>query len=383
MKFLKAALIFTLAMSAYAQGANQASGDSEVANVSEAPVVASKTDAPEAPVASTVPEAPATQETPATPAAPAAPATQEAPAAPAAPATQETSAAPAAPATQEAPAVPANQDNSSPNKAQVIYSCVKPNTIAFTIDDGPTEHTPELLKALKEAGIVATFYVNAANVLKDPEGKPLDSVVPFIKDIYEAGHEIGSHTYNHACRTQTCKLNNPQSKIMDTKEAFTEQIVNNENVIFEAIGKYPATYRAPYGDGQNPGQVDETMLEWLKELGYPYAIHWDIETQDMEYSNQSIDIAFKQAQDHYNSETAQKDKLITLQHAIPVTIEKIIPWIKNEWMPKHPNMQFVKVSECLGLTDKDVYRTETSDAKMIKASYALLISAIVTILYLI
>jgi len=170
---------------------------------------------------------------------------------------------------------------------------------------------------------------------------------------------------------------------MDTKEAFTEQIVNNENVIFEAIGKYPATYRAPYGDGQNPGQVDETMLEWLKELGYPYAIHWDIETQDMEYSNQSIDIAFKQAQDHYNSETAQKDKLITLQHAIPVTIEKIIPWIKNEWMPKHPNMQFVKVSECLGLTDKDVYRTETSDAKMIKASYALLISAIVTILYLI
>jgi len=240
--------------------------------------------------------------------------------------------------------------------AQIFYSCLVPNTIAFTIDDGPTEKTPELLAALRDANIKATFYVNGANIMKDVNGDPLPSVVPFIKQIYDDGHEIGSHTYNHACLTAQCKLNNPLMIEMSTKEIFTEQITKNEDLIYKAIGKYPASYRAPFGDGQNSGAVSQDLLNWLYELGYPYAIHWDIETQDMEFSNQSDDIAFQKAQEHYNSDIGQKNTLITLQHAIPVTIEKIIPWLKDVWMPAHPDMKFVKVSECLGLTDDDVYK---------------------------
>jgi len=250
--------------------------------------------------------------------------------------------------------------------AQIYYSCQKPNTIAFTIDDGPTEKTPELLAALKDANIKATFYVNGANVMRDVDGNPTPLVVPYIKQIYEEGHEIGSHTYNHACLTAECKANNPAMIEMSTKEIFTEQIKKNEDLIYEAIGKYPTTYRAPFGDGQNPGKVSQNLLTWLYELGYPYAIHWDIETQDMEFSNQSDDIAFAKAQEHYTSEVAQKDKLITLQHAIPVTIEKIIPWVKTVWMPAHPDMKFVTVSECLGLPSDAVYKSKPGKVEMVK-----------------
>jgi len=242
-------------------------------------------------------------------------------------------------------------------KAEIFYSCKQPNTIAITIDDGPTEKNPELLDALDAMGIKATFYINCDNVMRDANNQPTPLVKPYIQEIFKRGHEIGSHTYNHACFSQECIVNNPQMKFMGTREAFEEQIVLNENFIYDAIGKYPATYRAPFGDGQNPGNVNNTLLTWLYELGYPYAIHWDIETQDMEYSNQSDDIAFAKAQEHYNSEISKKDTLITLQHAIPVTIEKILPWVKDVWMPAHPNMKFVKVSECLGLTDDDVYKT--------------------------
>ncbi|ORX60123.1 glycoside hydrolase/deacetylase [Piromyces finnis] len=283
-----------------------------------------------------------------------------------------------------------NQEGSKP-KAEIIYHCKQPNNIAFTIDDGPTDKTTELLAALKDAGIVATFYVNGANVLKDLNGEPLPSVKPFIKDIYDAGHEIGSHTYNHACLTEQCKLNNPLMKVMDTKEAFTEQIIKNENLIYDAIGIYPATYRAPFGDGQNPGAVNDTLLEWLYELGYPYAIHWDIETRDMENSySGGDDFAFEQAKLQYESETAQKDTVITLQHAIPVTVEKIIPYIKNVWMPAHPNMKFVKVSECLGLSDDKIYKktqgsvkgNASSDAFMVKTSLFFIVSTLFAVLYM-
>jgi len=285
--------------------------------------------------------------------------------------------------------------------AEIFYTCKVPNTIAFTIDDGPTEHTAELLAALKEANITATFYVNAANVLRDEQSNPLPAVIPFIKDIYDAGHEIGSHTYNHACFSEQCITNNPGMKLMNTKEAFTEQIVNNENIIHEAIGKYPASYRAPFGDGQNPGAVNDTLREWAFELGYPYIVHWDIETQDMEFSNQSDDIAFAKAQEHYNGEVGQHNTLITLQHAIPVTIEKIIPWVKSTWMPAHPDMRFVTVSECLGLPSEAVYKSapgkiekvqassnnpnsgkESSDASMIKASVALLFTTLFATIFL-
>jgi peptidoglycan/xylan/chitin deacetylase (PgdA/CDA1 family) len=280
--------------------------------------------------------------------------------------------------------------------AEVIYHCKQPNTIAFTIDDGPTDKTPELLAALKDAGIVATFYINGANVLKDEKGEPLPSVKPFIKDIFDNGHEIGSHTYNHACLTQQCKTNNPLMKVMDTKEAFTEQIVKNENLIYDAIGIYPASYRAPFGDGQNPGAVNNTLLEWLYELGYPYAVHWDIETRDMENSfSGGDDYAFAEAKRQYESPTAQNNTVITLQHAIPVTVEKIIPYIKKEWMPAHPNMKFVKVSECLGLPSDAVYKKSqgpvvssepqnslSSDASMVKTSLFFMISTLLTILYL-
>jgi len=150
---------------------------------------------------------------------------------------------------------------------------------------------------------------------------------------------------------------------MNTKETFTEEIVKNEDFIYNAIGVYPTTYRAPFGDGQNPGLVNDTLLEWLYELGYPYALHWDIETQDMENQNVNDDYAFQQAQLHYDSEIGQKDTLITLQHAIPVTIEKIIPWVKNVWQPAHPNMQFVTISECIGINQSDMYRKTKGPVK--------------------
>jgi len=82
------------------------------------------------------------------------------------------------------------------NKAQIFYTCNQPDTIAFTIDDGPTEKIPELLDALDAAGITATFYVNCNNLMKDINGEPTALVAPYLKAIYERGHEIGRYIIN-------------------------------------------------------------------------------------------------------------------------------------------------------------------------------------------
>ena len=61
--------------------------------------------------------------------------------------------------------------------------------VYLTFDDGPIpEATPFILATLAEFGIHATFFMVGDNVRKYPE---------LYRQVVEAGHRIGNHTYNH------------------------------------------------------------------------------------------------------------------------------------------------------------------------------------------
>lgn len=61
--------------------------------------------------------------------------------------------------------------------------------IALTFDDGPHETlTPKLLDILKENDAVATFFMLGQNAEKYPD---------IVKRVYDEGHEIGTHSWNH------------------------------------------------------------------------------------------------------------------------------------------------------------------------------------------
>lgn len=61
--------------------------------------------------------------------------------------------------------------------------------VYLTFDDGPIpEATPFILKTLADFNIKATFFMVGDNVRKHPE---------LFKQVVEAGHRIGNHTFNH------------------------------------------------------------------------------------------------------------------------------------------------------------------------------------------
>ncbi|HOV69511.1 MAG TPA: polysaccharide deacetylase family protein [Clostridia bacterium] len=60
--------------------------------------------------------------------------------------------------------------------------------VALTFDDGPSEHTDEILSVLSSEGVKATFFLNGAQIKKFPD---------LAQKIASAGHEIGNHTYSH------------------------------------------------------------------------------------------------------------------------------------------------------------------------------------------
>lgn len=63
------------------------------------------------------------------------------------------------------------------------------HSVYITFDDGPIpESTPFILKTLADFNIKATFFVVGDNVRKYPD---------LYKQIVDAGHRVGNHTFNH------------------------------------------------------------------------------------------------------------------------------------------------------------------------------------------
>ena len=128
--------------------------------------------------------------------------------------------------------------------------------IALTFDDGPSSaNTPRLLDGLKKRGVHVTFFVTGENAKNNPG---------IVKREYEEGHQIASHTYNHALLTS---LSDSEIK---------SQLNKTNNILDDAIGfdlKYQL--RPPYG-----GYSDRV----LKAAATP-CYYWSVDTRDWESLN--------------------------------------------------------------------------------------------------
>jgi peptidoglycan/xylan/chitin deacetylase (PgdA/CDA1 family) len=99
--------------------------------------------------------------------------------------------------------------------------------VALTFDDGPhPQGTPATLRALADAGAIATFYLVGEQVQRWPS---------LAAEIAAAGHEIGLHGYRHRLL-----LRRSVSGLADDLDRAFE-------VIAGATGREPVSYRPPYG----------------------------------------------------------------------------------------------------------------------------------------
>lgn len=141
--------------------------------------------------------------------------------------------------------------------------------IALTFDDGPNKkYTLELLKGLKKRKVLATFFLMGKNIEGNEE---------IVKKIYEDGHLIGNHTYNHVCLNQV------------SEAKAKEEIEKTSNQIFEITGEYPVFIRPPFGEWRR-------NLELYVDM---FPVFWDVDTLDWKSKNVSaiMDIVTNQVRD--------------------------------------------------------------------------------------
>lgn len=129
-------------------------------------------------------------------------------------------------------------------------------TVYLTFDDGPSSVTPKVLEILRQQQVQATFFVLGEQSRSRPE---------LINAIWEQGHAIGNHTYNH--------------NYHDLYSGFTQfwtQIKQTEELIRGITGVRPQLVRAP---GGTFGHFDGTYFNLLEQAGYS-VMDWTVDSGD-------------------------------------------------------------------------------------------------------
>ena len=129
--------------------------------------------------------------------------------------------------------------------------------IWLTFDDGPEEEVTEfILLTLKKLEIRATFFLTGEQIKKYPE---------LTKQIIEAGHIVGNHSFSHLDGFKTKK----EKYIYDIE--LCQKLIN-EKLVELGVSKKLRIFRPPYG---------RILPKQIKLLNEKYQlIMWDVFSWD-------------------------------------------------------------------------------------------------------
>lgn len=181
--------------------------------------------------------------------------------------------------------------------------------LALTFDDGPSyESTKIIVDTLKQYDANATFFVLGQHIEK---GQTKNREL--LKESFDNGNEIASHTYDHKQLT------------LLSVEQMQKEASSTSDLIKEVTGKAPTLLRPPYGAS------NDTVEATLK---YPFIL-WSVDTLDWKTKNTDATI-----QAVLNG---AKDGAVILMHDIHMPTAEAVKTIVPELINR--GYQLVTVSE--------------------------------------
>lgn len=124
--------------------------------------------------------------------------------------------------------------------------------VALTVDDGPTDATPSLLRTLRERDATATFF----NMGSREQARP-----DLVDDIVRAGHTIGNHTYSHPDLTKV------------SEDEQVKEILGTSDIHLRRTGESERLFRPPFGN------TDPNVENSARRLGLTQVL-WTVDTHD-------------------------------------------------------------------------------------------------------
>lgn len=130
--------------------------------------------------------------------------------------------------------------------------------IALTFDDGPCDHTNEVMQILKEHQATASFFMLGQNVKKYPET---------VQTMASQGFELCNHSWDH------------QSIDTSDRSLIAHEVFDTQDAIYELTGVEPTKVRPPYGAFNNKETKDV-----VEKNGLGITL-WNVDTLDWKSRN--------------------------------------------------------------------------------------------------
>lgn len=150
-----------------------------------------------------------------------------------------------------------------------------PRMVALTFDDGPNaQYTPQVLQVLEQQHIKGTFFVTAAQVIKNPQ---------LVEQMRLQGHDIGLHSYSHQYIQEDATFKSLRS-ILEFDIA--------QKVLAYHLGYKTNVFRVPFlGQDNEPDYHSQYMIgEALKRgmiISAPTvdSLDWQVQSTEQLYKN--------------------------------------------------------------------------------------------------
>jgi len=201
--------------------------------------------------------------------------------------------------------------------------------VALTFDDGPDpQYTPQILDALRQAGVHATFFIIGANGELHPD---------LLRRTVDEGHEIGNHTFTH-----------PNISFISPTQ-FELELSATQRLLASVVGRHSLLFRAPYAEDSEPETIDQVRpIELASGLGY-LAVGMQIDPDDWrrpgvdEIVRRTVEMAERGEGNVVLLHDAGGDRSQTVQ-AIPKLVEAL----------RGRGFQFVTVADLLGRSRDEI-----------------------------
>ena len=204
--------------------------------------------------------------------------------------------------------------------------------VCLTFDDGPSKTTPDVLAALKDAGVHATFFVVATGYN--------EKYLPLLTEASAAGHQIALHSASHE-----------YSDIYRSSEAYWADI----DLLKERIAPYVDTesiryLRFPGGSTNTVSRRygGKSLMKQLKseveQKGWQW-VDWNVCAEDAVGGHPSADTIYR----NVVRETGEQTRCVVLMHDSSSTrttaeaLPDIIRWYADQ------GFTFLTVAEALPL----------------------------------
>ena len=205
--------------------------------------------------------------------------------------------------------------------------------VCLTFDDGPSKTTPDVLAALKDAGVHATFFVVATGYN--------EKYLPLLTEAAAAGHQIALHSASHE-----------YSDIYQSSDAYWEDIALLKERIAPYVDVESIRYlRFPGGSTNTVSRryggkgLMKQLKSEVEQKGWQW-VDWNVCAEDAVGGHPSADTIYR----NVVRETGQQTNCIVLMHdsASTRTTAEALPDI-IQWYTDN-GYTFLTVAEALPLS---------------------------------